>query len=117
VRLQTADELIAPVPVPAGRGYGGIAPPVIAPEPAARNLIKINLIMTINQHKLIQINLIAVDLISMALSFLIAASFVVSEVDGVPFIQFFSIRISILNFTNAYALSSEKVMVVEARQA
>ena len=34
----------------------------------------------------------------MALSFLIAASFVVSEVDGVPFIQFFSIRISILNF-------------------
>ena len=54
--------------------------------------------MTINQHKLMHINLIAVDLISMALSFLIAASFVVSEVDGVPFIQFFSIRISILNF-------------------
>ena len=34
----------------------------------------------------------------MALSFLIAASFVVSEVDGVPFLKFFSIRISILNF-------------------
>jgi len=34
----------------------------------------------------------------MTLSFIIAASFVVSEVDGVPFIEFFSIRISILNF-------------------
>lgn len=54
--------------------------------------------MAINQHKLWHIYLIAVDLISMALSFLIAASFVVSEVDGVPFIKFLSIRISILNF-------------------
>jgi hypothetical protein len=44
------------------------------------------------------INLIAVDLISMALSFLIAASFVVSEVDWVPSIKFFSIRVSIINF-------------------
>jgi exopolysaccharide biosynthesis polyprenyl glycosylphosphotransferase len=54
--------------------------------------------MAINQHKLWHIYLIAVDLMSMALSFLIAASVVMSEVDGVPFIQFFSIRISILNF-------------------
>ena len=34
----------------------------------------------------------------MILSFLIAASVVISEVDGVPFTQFLSIRISILNF-------------------
>jgi exopolysaccharide biosynthesis polyprenyl glycosylphosphotransferase len=34
----------------------------------------------------------------MAFSFLIAASFVVSEVDGVPFIKFLFIRVSILNF-------------------
>ena len=54
--------------------------------------------MTINQHKVMRINLITVDLISMALSFIIAAACVVSEVDGVPFIQFFSIRISIINF-------------------
>jgi exopolysaccharide biosynthesis polyprenyl glycosylphosphotransferase len=54
--------------------------------------------MSINQHKLWRIYLVAVDLISMTLSFVIAASFVVSEVDGVPFIEFFSIRISILNF-------------------
>jgi exopolysaccharide biosynthesis polyprenyl glycosylphosphotransferase len=54
--------------------------------------------MAINQHKLWHIYLIAVDLISMAISFLIAASFVVSEVDGVPFFKFLSIRISILNF-------------------
>ena len=54
--------------------------------------------MAINQHKLWHIYLIAVDLMSMALSFIIAASFVISEVDGVPFIEFFSIRISILNF-------------------
>ena len=54
--------------------------------------------MAINQHKLLHIYLIAVDLMSMALSFIIAASFVMSEVDGVPFIKFFSIRISILNF-------------------
>ena len=54
--------------------------------------------MSINQHKLWRIYLVAVDLISMTLSFIIAASFVVSEVDGVPFIEFFSIRISILNF-------------------
>jgi exopolysaccharide biosynthesis polyprenyl glycosylphosphotransferase len=54
--------------------------------------------MSRNQHKLWRIYLVAVDLISMTLSFIIAASFVVSEVDGVPFIEFFSIRISILNF-------------------
>ena len=35
---------------------------------------------------------------SMALAFLIAASVVLSELDGVPFTQFLSIRISILNF-------------------
>ena len=54
--------------------------------------------MGINTHKLLQVYLIAVDLIGMALSFLIAASVVMSELDGVPFIKFFSIRISILNF-------------------
>jgi exopolysaccharide biosynthesis polyprenyl glycosylphosphotransferase len=54
--------------------------------------------MAINQNKLLHIYLIVVDLMSMAFSFFIAASVVMSEVDGVPFIQFFSIRISILNF-------------------
>ena len=54
--------------------------------------------MSINQNKLLHIYLITIDLISMALSYLIVASFVMSEVDGVPFIKFFSIRISILNF-------------------
>ena len=73
-------------------------PPAITSAEAALNSIKVNLIMAINQHKLLHIYLIAVDLMSMALSFLIAASFVMSEVDGVPFIKFFSIRISILNF-------------------
>jgi FlaA1/EpsC-like NDP-sugar epimerase len=57
-----------------------------------------SLIMAINQNKLLHIYLIAVDLISMAYSFLIAASFVISEVEGVPFIKFLSMRISILNF-------------------
>jgi hypothetical protein len=54
--------------------------------------------MAMNQNNLLHIYLIAVDLISMAFSFLIAASFVMSEVDGVTFIKFLSIRISILNF-------------------
>ncbi|HLD48118.1 MAG TPA: sugar transferase [Desulfobaccales bacterium] len=35
---------------------------------------------------------------SMALSFLVAASVIISEIDGVPFTHFYSIRISILNF-------------------
>lgn len=54
--------------------------------------------MAINQHKILNIYLIIVDLIGMILSFLIAASVVMSEVDGVPFTKFLSIRISILNF-------------------
>ena len=54
--------------------------------------------MGINHHKLLNIYLIAVDLMAMTLSFLIAASVVMSEVDGVPFTKFLSIRISILNF-------------------
>jgi exopolysaccharide biosynthesis polyprenyl glycosylphosphotransferase len=54
--------------------------------------------MAINQHKLLNIYLIAVDFMGMVFSFFIAASAVVSEVDGVPFTKFFYIRISILNF-------------------
>ena len=54
--------------------------------------------MGLNHYKLLHIYLITVDLIAMIFSFLVAASAVVSEVDGVPFTQFLSIRISILNF-------------------
>jgi hypothetical protein len=53
--------------------------------------------MGVNHHKLLHVYLITVDLLAMAFSFLVAASTVVPEVDGVPFTQFFSIRISILN--------------------
>jgi len=55
-------------------------------------------IMAINQHKLLHIYLIAVDLMAMVLSFIVAASVVMSELDGVPFTKFLYIRISILNF-------------------
>ena len=54
--------------------------------------------MKVNHRKLLNVYLIVIDLLSMAFSFLIAASAVVSEVDGVPFTEFLSIRISILNF-------------------
>jgi exopolysaccharide biosynthesis polyprenyl glycosylphosphotransferase len=54
--------------------------------------------MAINQHKLVHIYLIAVDLMAMASSFLVATSVVMSELDGVPFTKFLSIRISIFNF-------------------
>ena len=54
--------------------------------------------MRVNHHKLLHNYLITVDLLAMAFSFLVAASVVVSEVDGIPFTQFLSIRISILNF-------------------
>jgi len=53
--------------------------------------------MRVNHHKLLHVYLITVDLLAMGFSFLVAASAVVSEVDGVPFSQFFSIRISIIN--------------------
>ena len=53
--------------------------------------------MRINHPKLLHSYLITIDLLAMAFSFLIAASVVVSEVDGLPFTQFLSIRISILN--------------------
>lgn len=54
--------------------------------------------MAISHKRIWRIYLIVIDLISMTFSFIIAASCVISEVDGVPFIQFFSMRISILNF-------------------
>jgi len=53
--------------------------------------------MRVNHHKLLHVYLITIDLLAVGFSFLVAASAVVSEVDGVPFSQFFSIRISILN--------------------
>ena len=54
--------------------------------------------MRVNHHKLLQKYLVIVDLLAMIFSFIVAASAVVSEVDGTPFTQFFSIRISIFNF-------------------
>jgi len=54
--------------------------------------------MRVNHHKLLNVYLITADLLAMAFSFLVAASAVMSEVDGVPFTQFLSIRISIINF-------------------
>ncbi len=54
--------------------------------------------MRINYHRLIKLILIIVDLVVMVSSFLIAASVVISEVDGVAFSQFFLIRTSIVNF-------------------
>lgn len=54
--------------------------------------------MRVNHHKLFNVYLITADLLAMAFSFIVAASAVMSEVDGVPFNQFLSIRISILNF-------------------
>ncbi len=54
--------------------------------------------MRILQHKLLHNYLVIADLLAMAFSFLVATSVVVSEVDGVPLTEFFSIRISILNF-------------------
>jgi exopolysaccharide biosynthesis polyprenyl glycosylphosphotransferase len=54
--------------------------------------------MRMNYHKLLKIVLIIIDLLTMIFSFLIAASAVVADVDGVPFTKFFSIRIKIANF-------------------
>jgi exopolysaccharide biosynthesis polyprenyl glycosylphosphotransferase len=54
--------------------------------------------MRVNHYKLLHNYLVIVDLLAMAFSFLIASSVVISEVDGMPFTQFLSIRISILNF-------------------
>ena len=71
--------------------------PSIASSDSALNFFKVTLIMGVNHHKLLHVYLITVDLLAMAFSFLVAASAVVPEVDGVPFTQFFSIRISILN--------------------
>ena len=53
--------------------------------------------MRVNHSKLLNAYLITVDLVSMAFSFIIAASAVMSEVDGVPFTQFLSIRVTIFN--------------------
>jgi len=74
-----------------------VVPASITVSEPALNFSKVTLIMRINHHKLLNTYLITVDLLAMAFSFLIAASVVVSEVDGVPFTQFLSIRISILN--------------------
>jgi hypothetical protein len=97
VRLQTSGDLVAPVAVAPRGGCRGILPLAIIFAEGAVNSIEVNLIMTINKNKLVRIYLVAVDLMAMALSFIIAASVVISEVDGMPFIQLFSIRISILN--------------------
>lgn len=53
--------------------------------------------MRINYHKLMKIVLIIIDLLTMIFSYLIAASAVGADVDGVPFTQFLSIRIKISN--------------------
>jgi hypothetical protein len=57
----------------------------------------VSVVMRVNPHKLLHIYLVAVDLLSMALSFIVAASVVVSEVDGIPLTKFLSIRVSIQN--------------------
>ena len=54
--------------------------------------------MRVSLHKLLPKYLVTIDLLAMAFSFIVAASVVVSEVDGMPFTQFLSIRISIFNF-------------------
>jgi FlaA1/EpsC-like NDP-sugar epimerase len=54
--------------------------------------------MRVNHHKLLHSYLITIDLLAMAFSFIVAASVVVSEVDGIPFTKFLSIRISVFNF-------------------
>lgn len=53
--------------------------------------------MRLNHYKYLHVYLITVDLLVMVLSFLVAASTVISGFDGVPFTQFLSIRISIHN--------------------
>jgi len=74
-----------------------VVSPSITSSDSALNFFKVTLIMRVNHHKLLHVYLITIDLLAMGFSFLVAASAVVSEVDGVPFSQFFSIRISILN--------------------
>jgi exopolysaccharide biosynthesis polyprenyl glycosylphosphotransferase len=54
--------------------------------------------MNINYRKLIKIILITVDLLVMIFAFLLAASAVVTDVDGVPFTKFLYIRMKISNF-------------------
>jgi exopolysaccharide biosynthesis polyprenyl glycosylphosphotransferase len=54
--------------------------------------------MRLNYYKSVKLLLFIIDLFSMAFSFLIAASMVISEVDGVSFSQFLSMRIRIINF-------------------
>jgi exopolysaccharide biosynthesis polyprenyl glycosylphosphotransferase len=54
--------------------------------------------MNINYRKLIKFTLICLDLLIMAFSFFVAACAVASEVDLVPFTQFFSLRLTTANF-------------------
>jgi len=75
-----------------------MVPPAIAFSDSALIFYKVMSIMGVIQHKLLHKYLVIADLLSMAFSFLVATSVVVSEVDGIPLTEFFSIRISILNF-------------------
>lgn len=49
-------------------------------------------------HRLIYLAKVAFDQVSMIFCFILAASFVVSDVDGVPLSQFFYIRLRLINF-------------------
>jgi exopolysaccharide biosynthesis polyprenyl glycosylphosphotransferase len=54
--------------------------------------------MRINYHRLMKVMLILTDLLGMVFAFLIAAAVVVVDIDGVPFTQFLSIRVKVINF-------------------
>jgi exopolysaccharide biosynthesis polyprenyl glycosylphosphotransferase len=69
--------------------------------------------MGVNHHKLLHVYLITVDLLAMAFSFLVAASMVMPEVDGVPFSQFFSIRITIMNVLIFWGFTSLWYIVLD----
>ena len=81
-----------------GTGGSLMVPSAIAFSESALIFYKVMSIMGVIQHKLLHNYLVIADLLAMAFSFLVATSVVVSEVDGVPLTEFFSIRISILNF-------------------